>query len=390
MTFRRFVLLTIAMFAALWLTSTSTLTQSPFFTSSWETALGCSQNSLSDGGLWNVENFASYCVAQPKIEVIGTDAIDGTRSIRKHQYPGDIGDGGGFETIIQKDFTTPLAEYWSRHYVKYEGTYWWQADMKAIITGGGDHTQDIYYETRPYFACDGSGQDNHKGRIALHAITNGTLWESANVQFVSGVWYLMEGHYRASSNSSTSNGTFEARVNGVPVTWCGSPSTSIRTGFPTWTYLKWSTYTNGSGDSTFQAQMPLSFLFDGFQMCTGTWCGGTGGGGGDLTPPSVTITQPTNQPTFATQTTPLTTLAGTCSDNVAVSSVTWSNNLGGSGTATGTTSWSVPLINLAVGVNVITVTCTDSSSNTAQDTLTVTYSLAAQLPPGRARLRIRR
>lgn len=367
------------------------IAQTSFFTSSWESALGCSATSITDGGAWNDSGIIStYCVNPPKIEVIGTDAIDGTRSIRKHQYVGDIGDGGGFETVVIRDLSPARNEWYGRYYVKYEGSYYWHADMKHIITGDSAHSQDLYINTRPYYTCAGVGPNNSIGRLAIHQITMGALWESANVQFMPNTWYRVEWHVRGSSNPSTADGLFEMRVDGVNVTWCGSPSANLRTGTNTYGYFKWSTYTNGSGDSSFQAAMPLSYLFDGFQACTGTWCGGSGGGGGDTTPPSITITQPTNQPTFSTQVTPITTIAGTCSDNVAVSTVTWSNSFGGNGSANGTTSWSIPSVNLQVGDNVITVTCTDTSSNTAQDTITVNYSLAAQLPPGRSRVRFRR
>lgn len=89
--------------------------------------------------------------------------------------------------------------------------------------------------------------------------------------------------------------------------------------------------------------------------------------------PDITITAPTASPTYQTNVTPLTTLAGTCVDDGTVSSVTWTNSLGGSGTATGTTSWSVASIALTAGDNTITVTCTDDMSNTAQAALVVMY-----------------
>ena len=50
------------------------------------------------------------------------------------------------------------------------------------------------------------------------------------------------------------------------------------------------------------------------------------------------------------------------------------NDRGGSGTATGTTSWSVSGIALLSGSNVLTVTARDAAGNTSTDTLTVTYT----------------
>lgn len=109
--------------------------------------------------------------------------------------------------------------------------------------------------------------------------------------------------------------------------------------------------------------------------------------GGDTTDPVVTITAPATG-TYATGTSPLTTLAGTCSDDTAVSSVAWSNSTGGSGSATGTTSWTVASITLTRGSNVITVTCTDTSTNTDTDTLTVTYVAPGSRVKPRLRFRV--
>ena len=93
--------------------------------------------------------------------------------------------------------------------------------------------------------------------------------------------------------------------------------------------------------------------------------------GVDITQPTVTITSPTSNPTYSTGTSPL-TIGGTASDALGVTQVTWANNRGGSGTATGTTSWSASGIVLQSGSNALTVTARDAAGNTASDTLTVT------------------
>ena len=107
-------------------------------------------------------------------------------------------------------------------------------------------------------------------------------------------------------------------------------------------------------------------------------CSDSGCGGSDSTPPSISITSPTSNTTYSTSVSPL-ALSGTASDNSTVTQVTWSNDrndgfVGGSGTATGTTSWSVPYINLESGQNVITVTAKDGCGNTGTDVITVTYT----------------
>jgi len=93
----------------------------------------------------------------------------------------------------------------------------------------------------------------------------------------------------------------------------------------------------------------------------------------DTTAPVATITTPTSVSTFTTSTTPL-TVGGTASDAVGVTQVTWANDRGGSGTATGTTSWSASSIVLQSGSNVITITARDAAGNSATDVLTVTYN----------------
>lgn len=96
----------------------------------------------------------------------------------------------------------------------------------------------------------------------------------------------------------------------------------------------------------------------------------------DGTAPSVTITNPTSASSYSTTSSTI-TVAGSASDNVGVSQVTWVNNRGGSGTASGRTSWSISSIGLVGGSNVITVTARDAAGNQTSDTLTVNYSAPA-------------
>ncbi|HEY7377318.1 MAG TPA: LamG-like jellyroll fold domain-containing protein, partial [Steroidobacteraceae bacterium] len=93
----------------------------------------------------------------------------------------------------------------------------------------------------------------------------------------------------------------------------------------------------------------------------------------DTEAPTVTITSPTGGTTYSTSTSPL-TLAGTAADNLGVTQVTWSNDRGSNGTASGTTSWSASGIVLQSGANVLTVSARDAAGNVGIDTLTVTYT----------------
>lgn len=118
--------------------------------------------------------------------------------------------------------------------------------------------------------------------------------------------------------------------------------------------------------------------YTGVTSCVGHLCTGSGwvaGGVGDTTAPVVTITAPTSSETYLYTVGNgfLTTLAGTCTDNVGATSVTWTNSAGGSGTASGTLSWSVNTLALRPGLNRITMNCADAAGNTHQAALDVTY-----------------
>jgi hypothetical protein len=103
-------------------------------------------------------------------------------------------------------------------------------------------------------------------------------------------------------------------------------------------------------------------------------------GSADTTRPTVSITSPTSSSTYSTSNSTI-NLAGSASDNVAVTRVTWVSDQGGSGTANGTTSWSVSGVTLYEGANVLTVTAWDAANNTRTDTITVTYAPADTTDP---------
>ncbi len=103
-------------------------------------------------------------------------------------------------------------------------------------------------------------------------------------------------------------------------------------------------------------------------------------GGGDTRPPVLALTSPTGGASYDTTTTPL-ALAGTATDDTGVVEVSWRNDRGGSGIATGTASWQIPAVDLMPGTNTITITARDAAGNTASLTLTVTYDSGAQPPP---------
>ena len=90
---------------------------------------------------------------------------------------------------------------------------------------------------------------------------------------------------------------------------------------------------------------------------------------GDTTPPSLTI----GSPGGTTVSTSAATIAftGTSSDNVGVTSVTWSTNTGTSGTASGTANWAAT-IPLLTGSNVVTIRAYDAAGNSGWRSAVVT------------------
>ena len=101
----------------------------------------------------------------------------------------------------------------------------------------------------------------------------------------------------------------------------------------------------------------------------------------DSVAPTINITDPVSTSSYTSASATLTSLAGIASDNVGVTAVTWSNSLGGNGTANGTTNWSIPGIALQAGAtpNLITVTAFDAASNSVSATISVTYNIQTGL-----------
>lgn len=89
----------------------------------------------------------------------------------------------------------------------------------------------------------------------------------------------------------------------------------------------------------------------------------------DTTPPSLTITNPAA--TIVSTTAGSITFQGMASDNVGVTSVTWSTSTGASGIATGTITWTAANIPLLVGSNTVTICAYDAAGNSAWRAVTV-------------------
>lgn len=109
-------------------------------------------------------------------------------------------------------------------------------------------------------------------------------------------------------------------------------------------------------------------------------------GESDTEPPVMSIVDPTPQPTYQTATAAL-TVAGTCTDNTACSSVSWTcpQCSGTSGAATGTSTWT---FNVTLGCssgagteNTITATGQDAATNSAAKVLKATCATSDSTDP---------
>ncbi|MFN0112869.1 MAG: Ig-like domain-containing protein [Blastocatellia bacterium] len=93
---------------------------------------------------------------------------------------------------------------------------------------------------------------------------------------------------------------------------------------------------------------------------------------GDAAGPTIAIASPAPAGMFTATTNPI-ALSGAATDPSGVTVVRWSNDRGGSGTATGTASWSIPTVALLPGMNNITITAWDSVGNSGSAVLMVSY-----------------
>ena len=99
----------------------------------------------------------------------------------------------------------------------------------------------------------------------------------------------------------------------------------------------------------------------------------------DLTAPSLTITSPTTASVFNTKEASL-TLSGTASDNASgIEKITYASAQGATGTAIGTTNWSIPSLKLSKGENLFTITAYDKLNNSVQASFTANCEVIA--PP---------
>src|SRR5439155_22253518 len=101
---------------------------------------------------------------------------------------------------------------------------------------------------------------------------------------------------------------------------------------------------------------------------------------GTVNAPIIAIIAPTSMASYVTTSGSI-TLAGGASAKAGVHQVTWANERGGSGTASGTVSWSAKDIALQPGINRVTVNVWDNSGNSSAASIEITYNAADAISP---------
>jgi hypothetical protein len=96
-------------------------------------------------------------------------------------------------------------------------------------------------------------------------------------------------------------------------------------------------------------------------------------------PPTLTITISSPAANYSTTGTTV-SLSGSASGGSGALHITWTDDRGGSGAASGSINWTIAAVNLAIGANNITVTVTDASGKTAAKTTLITRTTTPATP----------
>jgi Glucodextranase, domain B len=295
------------------------------------------------------------------------DRILTVSNTRVGTVSGTVSTSAPFSIVSGSSFT--LAGLGATHAVtvRFTPTTSGTASANVNVSADGDSVSRLVTGTGI-----GVGPETTRPTVAITSLTPGTMYStSASVLTLAG---------RASDN-----------VGVTQVTWANSRGGSgIATGTTSWTSsgiglqlgsnVLTVTARDAAGNTaaatvtvtrTGEITRPTVTITSTARDAAGNTAAATVTRTGETVRPTVTITSPTSSTTYTTGALAL-ALAGQASDNVGVTQVTWANSRGGSGIATGTTSWTSSGIDLQPGLNVLTVTARDAAGNTATATLTVT------------------
>jgi len=239
---------------------------------------------------------------------------------------------------------------------------------------GLGHSDDPSAAMYPYYRVrSGLAQDDISAILTLYAVqdqTSPTPTPAPQPLPVTPLAITMQAPPSSTTGSSISiSGTTSGGVGGVQVAWTTNQRFSgTAQGSASWSI---SAIPLNPGDNVItitardsqQNQATRSFTVTRQQMPKAP-------SGPDTTAPSLTILSPasTNVSTSATSI----AVSGTASDNTGVAKVTWTSSTGASGTASGTTNWSVASIPLYIGTTTVVVRASDAAGNTSWRSIVVT------------------
>jgi hypothetical protein len=187
------------------------------------------------------------------------------------------------------------------------------------------------------------------------------------------------GSYQSANSTVNLSGSASDNVGVTQVTWSKSGGGSgTASGTTSWSI---SGISLSAGQNTINVTAKDAAGNQGTAVITVTYSAPSSA---DTQAPQVLITSPATNGSYVTSSSSI-GLAGSASDNVGVTRVSWSSTAGGSGTAYGTANWSVNLIKLSSGQNTITVTAKDAAGNQSKAVITVAYTPRSSLSRGSRR-----
>jgi hypothetical protein len=316
--------------------------------------------------------------------VPGTDP-NAPQTVGIHFYSYDHGDGSPFDgpggilahtfypapmnpEPIAGDMHLDASEDW------HSGT---NVDLYTVALHEAGHALGLAHTTQPgavmypYYRLGAQiSSDDIAGIQALYGPPNG----SAPVTPAVPMTLTIQSPAASASTlkaSTAVSGTLANEVGASQVTWqTDHGSAGVAVGKDSWSIatvplvLGANTITVSAIDSTHQSTSKSVVV-----TRTGAGTTPVQPGGGDVTPPAISITSPSR--TMVSTTLSSITISGTASDNVGVTQITWQNTLAGSGTAVGTTTWSAAAIPLYPGTNNLILKAWDAAGNSSWRSITV-------------------
>ena len=301
------------------------------------------------------------------------------------------GDNGDYFTFTGgytlSSYISQGGELWVRAYYYFPSGFDFSSDSegyhKKILrfrdNDGGAHCKDIlaFCDSSPYSWDNCNGTGNGEITASIEEI-DWVMYQTGQFFSERGVWVCYEQYVKADSGNG---GIHRIWKNGVLI-YNGTGVTTIASGGSIKEVLVFSAWNGGSPQNqsayvdsiVVTNETPSATDASGNRMIGPI---GWSGGGSDTSAPTITITGPTSASSYTSSVSPV-TVSGTASDNVGVTSVTWtcSTCTPSSGTASGTTSWSISGVSMTESTTVpnsFVVTAYDLAGNSSSDSISIIY-----------------